>query len=516
MDHDPTDSGTGALFAAHTAARVVDFAYRIFIVRLAGAGPVGALAVVGSLYGLLVTLASAGVPAAVTNLTAEKLSHGDRVGLNRTLSLAFLITGGLGTLFAAGLMASHDLAACLLFHDPALGLPLLILAPAVAAVPVSGVYRAYLQGRYLTYPTARARLVEALAQTACGLSLLMLAGPLPLAAATAVLAGAITVGELAGLASVYRSFHRASSIPGRPPSPAEPSPAEEQVGNESHAQAATLRGDLEAMSRFAWSSTSVRLVAMASGTISATMIPALLRASGTSASEALAQYGQLGGMAGQLAFFPATLVWAFTFNLTPALSAYRTKANTRAACVMVEKCLCQAWLLALPAAVCSFLLAGPLCQFAFGTGDPALLLAILAATAPLITIDQVMTASLHGWSEPGLAFRNFACGEVINLGLTYLLVPRIGLPGAALAIFVGTLIEALWDWLTLARLLHRRPSLRRPAGQAGLPAALAGITAYTVHHVLLSPLGNSLATALALAVAFLPVLIWARLQRTAP
>ncbi|MEW5933582.1 MAG: oligosaccharide flippase family protein, partial [Bacillota bacterium] len=113
---DEQREGTGALFAAHTAARVVDFVYRILIVRAAGAAAVGALGVIGSLYGLLVTVASAGIPAAVTNLTAEKMARGDRAGLERTLSLSLLITGGLGTLLGALLMAASRPAAHLLFH----------------------------------------------------------------------------------------------------------------------------------------------------------------------------------------------------------------------------------------------------------------------------------------------------------------------------------------------------------------------------------------------------------------
>lgn len=506
---DEQREGTGALFAAHTAARVVDFVYRILIVRAAGAAAVGALGVIGSLYGLLVTVASAGIPAAVTNLTAEKMARGDRAGLERTLSLSLLITGGMGVLLGALLMAASRPAARLLFHDPSLHLPILALAPAVAMVPVSGVYRAYLQGRYFTYPTARARLVEALAQTAFGLTVLALAGPLPLVAATTILACAATAGEAAGLLSVYASFQRVHSRPvltGRQ----NPPPGADAGEHRRDAGVPRLREDLGTMARFAWAYTSVRLVAMASGAISAAMIPALLRAAGHPPDRALALYGQLGGMAGQIAFFPATLVWALTFNLTPGLSTCHTRGDTRAAARLVEESLYQAWMLALPAALCTFLLAAPLCRFAFGTGEPALLLIILSAVAPLVTIDQVMTASLHGWYEPGLAFRNFAAGEVINLGLTYLLVPRLGLPGAAVAIGIGTLIEALWDWLTLARLLGRRPSLRRPAARAGLPAALSGLAGYLAYEAAGPALGNSPATVLALVTATLVVLAFLR------
>lgn len=519
--------GTGTLFAAHAAARIVDFLYRILIVRAAGAAAVGALGVIGSLYGLLVTLASAGIPAAVTNLTAEKTAKGDRVGLERTLSLSFLITGGLGVLLASGLMIASKPTARLLFHDPSLHLPILALAPAVAIVPVSGVYRGYLQGRHFTYPTAQARLVEAIAQTAFGLSALTLAASLPLVSATTILACAITVGEAAGLVSVYASFQRVHGHTRHPPQRrGDPhvvgsgvKGVERLVGQhlgrhrgavDGREGPARLRDDLGTMSRFAWASTSVRLVAMASGVISAAMIPALLRAAGHPPDRALALYGQLGGMAGQIAFFPATLVWAFTFNLTPALSACRTRGDTRSAPRLVEDSLYQAWMLALPAAACTFLLAEPLCRFAFGTSEAALLLATLAVVAPLVTIDQVMTASLHGWSEPGLAFRNFAIGEVINLGLTYLLVPRLGLAGAAVAIGIGTLIEALWDWLTLAGLLGRRPSLRRPASRAGLPAAVSGLGAYLVHRIAAPALGNSPATVLALVTAAVAVLAWTR------
>ncbi|MHB9146467.1 MAG: putative polysaccharide biosynthesis protein [Symbiobacteriia bacterium] len=467
MEQGPSQSltrGTTILLAANTWSRVVDFAYRIYLVRLVGAEMIGAFQVVLPFYLLLLILGSAGIPAAVANLVAERRSRRDPVGIERLMRLSLGLTSILGTTSTLLLLVGARPLVTFVLRDPRLYLMLLAMAPSLAAVAVSAVYRGYFQGQQTIWPVALSQLLEQLTQVTVTLVLLtwvVRSGP------EATLTGlgiGVTCSELAGLITlmvIYQRFTgRARGLSWRW-RPAEAARVPE-------------RADLPAVVALAWPTTLTRLLGSVSLMANAVVIPARLMATGVDRHGATALYGQLTGMAMTLVSFPSLITFALAYNLIPAISAaYARKDLDRIASVL-RRSLLLVLLVTLPAATILTLLAASLTTLAFATTGPALSLALLAVVSPFLHVEQIMTGVLQGLSKPAVALRNFAAGEALSLVLVILFVPSVGIAGAALGWAIGFVVEAFLDYRAAMGVLKLRlnlPGLAMRPLLAVLPAA---------------------------------------------
>lgn len=434
--------GTTILLVANTWNRAVDFLYRIYLVRLIGAEAIGAFQVIMPFYSLLLILGSAGIPAAVANLVAERRSKQDALGIERLMRLSLWLTALLGTAATTVMLLGAGPLTGLVMRDPRLHLVLLAVAPALLVVAVSSVYRGYFQGLQTMWPVALAQLVEQVVNVSVTLPLLFLFLPRGLELTLAGMGVGLTCGEIAGLVTlmiVYQRLQRgARGLSWRW------RPAEEAVPE---------TADVPAVFALAWPTTLARLLGSVSMMISAVLIPVRLMTGGFDRPGATALYGQLTGMAMTLVAFPTLITYALAYNLVPAISAAYARGDRQDLSAVLHRALTTTLLITLPSAALLTLLAASLTSLAFGTMAPALPLLVVAAASPFLHVEQVMTGVLQGLGKPAVALRNFAVGEGSSLVLVYFLVPGLGITGAALAWAIGFVLEAVLDFGSSLRLL---------------------------------------------------------------
>jgi len=441
--------GTTILMMANTWNRVVDFLYRIYLVRLVGAEAIGAFQVVLPFYILLLILGSAGIPAAVANLVAERRSRQDGVGIERLMRLSLLLTGLLGAAVTVLLLGTAGTLSHYLMRDDRLHLVLLAIAPALLVVAVSSVYRGYFQGLQNMAPVALSQLVEQVVNISVTLPLLAVLLPRGMEVSLAGMGVGITMGELSGLVTLmahYRRQHgdmRSLSWRWRP--------AEQEDVPDT--------ADAPAVFALAWPTTLNRLLGAVSMMVSAVLIPALLMGSGLDRAAATAHYGQLTGMAMTLVSFPTLITFALAYNLVPAISAAHARRDREELSRLIRRALTVTLLITLPSATILTLLPASLTTLAFGTSAPALPLLLLAAASPFLHVEQVMTGVIQGLGKPAVALRNYAIGEGSSLVMVYFLVPRLGVTGAAAAWAAGFVVEAALDFIAAVRLLQARTGI---------------------------------------------------------
>lgn len=436
--------GTTILMMANTWNRAVDFLYRIYLVRLVGAEAIGAYQVVLPFYILLLILGSAGIPAAVANLVAERRSRQDALGIERLMRLSLLLTGLLGAAVTLLLLTAAGPLSHYVMRDDRLDLVLLAIAPALLIVAVASVYRGYFQGLQNMAPVAVAQMAEQVVNISVTLPLLALLLPRGMEPSLAGMGVGITVGELGGLLTLMAYYRRQSQDMRR--LSWRWRPAEEQAVPDT--------ADVPAVFALAWPTTLNRLLGAVSMMVSAVLIPALLTDTGLTRTEATAHYGQLTGMAMTLVSFPTLITLALAYNLVPAISAAHARKDKEALLQLLRRALTVTLLITLPAAALLTLMPASLTSLAFGTAAPALPLLLLAAASPFLHVEQVMTGVIQGLGKPAVALRNYAVGEGSSLVLVYLLVPRLGITGAAAAWAAGFLIEAALDFIAAVRLLQ--------------------------------------------------------------
>lgn len=185
------------------AVRGIGFGMRLWLSRMLGAEAVGVMELAGSVHMLALTPAAAGLPGAVSRLTAKSSAQEQplvlRAGRQLALGMAAMLTPLL-------LLLSPWIARQL--GDGRTLPSLYLFAPCLVLIGVSSVYDGYCLGRGEVWPPALSELTEQLTRLAVSLGLLSCLPGLTVAYRAAVPALATALGEGAGLLVMLRFVGR--------------------------------------------------------------------------------------------------------------------------------------------------------------------------------------------------------------------------------------------------------------------------------------------------------------------
>lgn len=214
-----------------------------------------------------------------------------------------------------------------------------------------------------------------------------------------------------------------------------------------------------------------------------------------------------------LVSFMLNLGWAYAQSLLPALSGGDGADDGKP---VFATSLVHAFVATAPVAVGGFLVAGPLLGWMFGptyAGSEAAL-AILIWSVPLSVFRSVGLAGLLARERQDLALRTTTSSTVLNLVLNVVLIPSLGIVGAAWATLAT---EAARMTLAL-RYTHREGWPAIPIGRCARPALAtvimgAALWALADLHVLaLVPIGGAVYVAALAATGVLRLTSGIRLE----
>lgn len=179
-------------------------------------------------------------------------------------------------------------------------------------------------------------------------------------------------------------------------------------------------------------------------------IPSSLRKSGANSSDALASYGVLHGMVFPLIFFPASVLNSFSSLLVPEISACvatndRKKAG-RIAQKVIKTCL-----------IFSFAVSGAFICFAgefgisvYNSPEAGKYIAMIAPLIPVMYLDTSVDFVLKGMGEQVYTMGVNILDATLSLSLVLILVPRFGLVGYIISVYIVELVNCA---LSLGRLV---------------------------------------------------------------
>lgn len=136
------------LMAAQILIKVLGFVYRLVIINVEGFGDVGnGYYDAGyTVYSLLLTLSSVGIPSIIAKLVSERVAKGDYKGAHRIFIIALKIFTLIGAFFSILLFFGADLIATKVLNVPDVKYVLMVLAPAIMFVSSSAILRGYFAG----------------------------------------------------------------------------------------------------------------------------------------------------------------------------------------------------------------------------------------------------------------------------------------------------------------------------------------------------------------------------------
>ncbi len=497
--------GTLILLAAGLFTRVLGFFYRLALSRIIGAQGMGLIQMVIPVLVLGVSIATAGIPVAVSKMVAERVAQGRRREIGPILRAALALAMGAAALFALALLTLAKPIADNLLPDPRAHLSLLFLVPAIIAISISAVFRGYFQGLQQMTAPAGAQIVEQLVRLAAVFLILPFFLPLGSGYAAAGAVAGLTAGEVAGLAVLLLFYHAkppraAFSVPAAKfnPNPSDPSP---------HATWEIISVSLPI--------TVTRLVSSLAEILDVVIIPRRLEAAGFSRDQSTAFFGVLSGMAVPLIFFPTVLTFSLSSALVPAIAEAAALNDLETVKRRSAQALHFTILIGLPVSTTFLILGHPLGLLFYGSRQVGDFLRILALASPFLYLEQTLTAVFRGLGLATVPMLNSLAGSALRLAVIYFGTLTFGVQTVLWAVvFDLTLCFAL-NYRSLGKHLGVLPGMFRNAAAALVASAVLGLVLQIVYRRFL-PLGQLPACLLAMGIGGIAYLLGIWFSGTMP
>jgi len=411
------------LTLANAYTRALGFVLRLLSARLMGAEAMGVMELSSSGIMLAITPVTAGIPTAMSRLTAKPGADRKAVlqsGLSLVRRLSLMVIPAL-------LVLSPGMA--WLLGDWRTLPSILTSAPAVLLLGLCAVYSGWFYGLSDARTPALNECVEQTVRCLLCLALLLIWGKRSVALAAA-LPG---LAEIAAGVAVWLLFRRAApSLRGTPVS-------------------TDLRRQLLSLSA---PTTASRLCQTGLRALNAVLLPVCLRRSGLTQSAATAQFGMLGGMVMPLMMLPGVVTGAICMVAAPAVS--REEGNRIHLLHTMRRLLLSSASVGAAAMILLYLSAGFISRHLYH--EPALepLLRLMCPCALLMALQQVQFGLITGLGLQRKALTATVATSILSLLLTAVLCPQpaLRLYGAALASLTASAARVCWNQFLLCRAIH--------------------------------------------------------------
>ncbi|WP_159886348.1 putative polysaccharide biosynthesis protein [Paenibacillus puerhi] len=511
MAKDTKDSlvkGTLILTLAALVARALGVVQRIPLVYLLGDIGMAAYGIAFNLYSVLLVVATAGIPSALSKMISERTSLGRHEEADRIYRAALWFAAVAGVVMTAVMYAGAPYFARSILN-PQATLPIQAIAPALLLFPLIAIMRGYFQGRRMMMPGGISQIIEQIFRVATSVALayLLLSHSLDAAVAGASFGG--VMGSVAAAAvMLYYALRlrkrdrgeRAQSSGVAVPA-AEPNQADRTGRAESEAAGGllTFRTIYAQMFRLSVPIVIFSMTVTLIYTIDSSIVTLLLKdqVGEHTARELL---GILTGRAQSLAGIPIILAVALSQSIVPIISGAYSQNDMKQVSAQTSKVLQLALLSGLPMVLLIALGARPLNGFIFGNAAGSVvvdahagpIIAALTVSAIFQIVMQTSGAVLMGMGRMKPLVLGVAVGIAAKLLLSFVLAPIWGIYG----IIAATALCFILMTAINLRVLHQSVpfrifSARRWAGliASTLLVALGGLLLDAVVYKSVQPFG---------------------------
>ncbi|WP_378954687.1 polysaccharide biosynthesis C-terminal domain-containing protein [Pelosinus sp. sgz500959] len=474
--------GTLILTVGGIVVKVIGFLNWIILSRVLGGEGIGLYQMAFPIYLLALSVSSAGIPIAISIITAEKLALHDFKGATRVFHLSLTVLTVTGLFFSLLLYFGAELLIKYQFiHDSRAYYALLALAPAVFFVTILSSFRGYLQGCQIMTPTAVSQIVEQLVRVITMLifASMLLPKGLEYAAGGASLGAA--PGAIAGLlVLIYYYWKLNKTFKHRIDEEHDPKPQESGVSI------------IKRMAKLALPVSLSSLMLPIVANLDLFIVPARLEVAGYTVEQATELFGYLTGMAVPLLNLSTILTAALAISLVPAISESFSLKNTKRIYEQTASAMRVANLVTIPAFVALLILAAPISQMVYNAPQASQSISILSIGVVLLGIHQVTTGVLQGMGHTAIPVINMGIAIVFKVILNWVLtaVPTLGIKGSTWATVADFGVGAVLNIYFVNRYVGYSMELKSLVKPAMAAVAMGGII-YVVYDMLMIEIGSN-------------------------
>mgnify|MGYP002731520364 FL=1 len=469
-------SGTLILTLSGFVVKAIGSINWIILSRILGGEGIGIYQMAFPIYLLALDVSSAGLPIAISIITAEKAAKEDYAGAQRIfrVSLTMLCITALFLSFVV-FFGARFLIDEQIIRESRAYYSLIALAPAIFFTTIIAGYRGYLQGWQQMTPTALSQIVEQLVRVVVmlGFAALLLPYGLDYAAGGASL-GAGAGGLAAWLVLIYFYYKLKRSLPkDGPVFPQE-----------------SIRHILKRLIVLAIPISLSSIMLPVVSNLDLLIVPRRLEVAGYSTAQATELFGYLTGMSVPLINLATILTAAMAMSLVPAISHSFTLKETDEIYSRTAGAMRISFLVTIPFSVMLYVMAEPVVTFIYNAPAATDATRAVAIAICFLGLHQITTAILQGLKRPKIPVINMGVACVAKVLCNWFLVaiPSFGITGAAYATVADIGVAAALNLFFIYRHTGYIIDLKVVAKNI-VSAAVMGVIMYFLYQFLHAHIG---------------------------
>lgn len=431
--------GTLILTVSSIVVKVIGSLNWIILSRVLGGEGIGLYQMGFPIYLMAITLSSAGIPVAISIITAEKLAQKDFLGAKRVFNVSLRLLFVTGLVFASALFfGAHWLIDNHWIRDSRAYYSIIALAPAVFFVTFLASFRGYLQGWQIMTPTAASEIVEQLMRVVTMIVFANMFMPHGLAYAAGGASMGAGVGAFCALLVLMWFYGRLK----------QKLKADLQQQNPL-ATRESARAIISRLLRLALPVSMSSLMLPVVANLDLLIVPQRLEAAGFHISQATEFFGYLTGMAVPLINLATIFTAAMTISLVPAISESRALNDVFGIRAKTRTAFRVALIITCPCFVGMYFLAEKIAALIYNAPGAADAIQTMSVGILLLGLHQISTGILQGLGRTSIPVINMILAAAVKVFLSWTLtaIPTLDIKGAAMATVVDFGLAAVLNMI---------------------------------------------------------------------
>lgn len=507
--------GAAILTVGVVIMKILGFIYKIPLGNILGDEGFSMFTSAYNIYYVFFTLATAGLPVALSRLVAEADANGRAKQEEKTFRVALVTFFVIGTVFALILWCFPNWLADNYLENPDAAPSIRAMAPSILLVCLVSAYRGYCQGNGNMLPTTVDEVLEVLFKVISGLilaSVIMNMGLGKPAASAGAIFG-VSIGSVVSL--LYMVVYKRKNYD---------TLAAPYTGGRAYNDIPEDDDDVDSAMTIVRRILTIGIpiafgaciMALLNSVDSKLCMNRLQSAAGFSYYEAKVLYGVY-GKAMTLFNLPAAFITPLTISIVPAISGAYARGHRAEAMKTAEDSMRIAAAIALPMGVGLAVMSKPIMNLLYPNSNAAGpgLLSVMGLASFFVCLVLMENAVLQASGKEKLTMLTLISGGVIKIVINWFLVAQrdINIFGAPIGTLVSYFVMAAMDFIFMCVTLRETPRMLRVfAGPVGA-SLLMGAAAWAVYGLAGRFLGNgsylgmAAAAALAILVAVVVYLV---------
>ncbi len=485
----------GALILAISSIliKIIGAVFRIPLTNLVGEYTMGLYSMAYRYYSILLTIATAGIPIAISKMISESRALSRERETRKIFRTAMSMCGGIGLVgmlvlivFAKPLaLATNDINA----------VPSIIaLAPAVFFMAVTAGFRGYFQGHENMVPTALSQIIEALSRLFIGLALawlLLSAGFAEKYISSGIILG-ITAGTVLSVLLMIFFAIRARKKGEKLPHNDEKARKSSEI--------------LSALLKIAVPVTLGSLVMNITSTIDMFLITNRLSSLGYNSEMTTSLFGIYENYALPLFNLVPSIIISLNVSVTPTISAAHAVGDREKLHKTLLSALRIVIIFTLPASVGISVLSKPILSILYNSpADVAIaapVLSILGIASFFLCASSLTSTSMQALGRATIPLITMLCGAVVKVFANYVLIaiPGVELSGAAIGTVLCYVLITVMNMVFLKRFVGFRPKLSETYLRPVFSSLIMGASVFLIYKFVSPIAGNLIGVAASIFV----------------